>query len=141
MLNSDRNDELKRKLEANIQRVAKFPNPEFREKSFLLREFINLFHDAEIQAMLQESEMQVMGQGASKWVSVVSCYIHLGKRVEDYILANSVQWSNFRDTTGVAEVEMFTRPFTDPLKCITRVNLKGLGLESLNAHITYQDGE
>ncbi len=132
MLNSDRNDELKRKLEANIQRVAQFPNPEFREKSFLLREFINLFHNAEIQAMLQESEMQIMGQGASKWISVISCYIHLGKCVENYILANSVQWADFRDATGVIEVEMFTRPFTDPLKCITRVNLKGLGLEKLS---------
>lgn len=38
-----------------------------------------------LDAMLQESEMQVMEQGLLRWVGVISCYAHLVKRVEDEI--------------------------------------------------------
>lgn len=104
-----------------------FPTPEFWEKSALLKEFVNLFDDVAIQAMLLESEMQVMERGACRWIGAISCYGHLGKLVENDIRVNSENWAGFRDATGVIEVEMFTRPFTDPKKCITRVDLKALG--------------
>lgn len=127
MLNSDPNDGLKRQDSADKKRAATFPTLEVLEKSALLKEFVNLFHDAGIQAMLLESEMQVMEQGLLRWIGAITYYDHLGKRVEDYIQANSEQWAAFRDATGVIEVEIFTRPFTNPKKCLTRINLKGLG--------------
>ena len=92
----------------------------------MLEEFVNLFQDSGIKAMLLESEMEIMERGTFRWVSAIVCYDNLGKRVHEEIRANSNQWALFRDATGVIEVEMFTRPFADPKKCITRVDLKGL---------------
>ena len=127
MLNPDGNDAQKRQLKEDIQRAAIFPTLEFVEKSALLNEFVNLCQDTRIQAMLQESEMQVMEQGNLRWVSAISYYDHLGQWLENYIQDYAEHWANFRDATGVIEVEMFTRPFTDPQKCITRIDLKDLG--------------
>lgn len=127
MLNSDRNYGTRRFDGADRERSATFPTLEVLERSALLRAFVSLFHDAGIQGMLQESEMQIMEEGACRWVGAITYYYHLGKRVEDEIWANEKLWADFRDATGVIEVEMFTRPFTNPNKCITRVDLKGLG--------------
>lgn len=127
MLNSDQNHQPQHQLEVGIHRFNTFTASEVWERSALLHEFVGLFYDARIQAMLQESEMQVMEQGAFRWVSAISYYAHLGKLVEEYIQAHSNHWAGFRDATGVIEIEMFTRPFTDPLQCITRINLKTLG--------------
>lgn len=107
--------------------AATFPTPEFWEKSTLLKEFVNWFDDMAIQAILLESEMQVMERCTCRWIGAVSCYSRLGKLVEQHILINSKSWAGFRDVTGVMEVEIFTRPFTDPKKCITHVDLKALG--------------
>ena len=127
MLNSEYKNGLTCQLETDMQMVATFPTPEFWEKSALLKEFVNLFDAVAIQAMLLESEMQVMEQCACRWIAAISCYSDLGKLVEDYILLNSASWAGFRDVTGVMEVEIFTRPFTNPKKCITYVDLKALG--------------
>ncbi len=126
MLNANHDNELNHQLEASKNRYATFPLPEYWVKSALLKEFVNLFQDAEIQAMLLESQMQVMERGTFRWVSVIAYYDHLGKRVEDCIHENSKYWADFRDLTGVIEVEIFTCPFTDPKKCLTRVDLKVL---------------
>ncbi|MDF5726178.1 MAG: hypothetical protein PUP91_38220 [Rhizonema sp. PD37] len=95
-------------------------------KNFVLEEFVNLFQDSGVKAMLLESEMEILERDAFRWVSAIVCYDNLGKQVKDEIRANSKQWSIFRDATGVIEVEIFTRPFADPKKCITRVDLKDL---------------
>lgn len=110
-----------------MQMAATFPNPEFWEKSALIKEFVNSFDDVAIRAMLLESEMEVMERGACRWIGAISCYGHLGKLIENYILVNSENWAGFRDVTGVIEVEIFTRPFTEPRNCINRVDLKALG--------------
>ncbi|WP_017318286.1 hypothetical protein [Mastigocladopsis repens] len=121
MLNSDHNDRLKLQLKVGKQRAATLL------KQCVLEEFVYLFQDTGLQAMLLESEMEVMEQVAIRWVSVIVYYNDLGKRVKDEIQANSEQWTVFRDTTGVIEVEVFARPFTNPKKCMTRVDLKDLG--------------
>lgn len=121
MFNADHNDGLKHQLEAFTSHSS-----EFLQKSALLKGFVNLFQDAGIRVMLQESEMVAMEQGACRWIGVVSYYDHLGKRVEDYVQTHSEHLAGFRDATGVTEVEMFTLPFADPKKCITRVDLKVL---------------
>lgn len=121
MLNSDSNDRLKLQLKVGKKRAATLL------KQYVLEEFVSLFQNAKIQAMLLESEMEVMEQGFSRWVSVIVYYEHLGQQITDEIQANCEQWALFRDTTGIIEVEIFTCPFLDPKKCITRVDLKCLG--------------
>lgn len=120
MLNSDSNDRLKLQLKVAKKRAASLL------KQCVLEEFVSLFQNAKIQAMLLESEMEVMEQGPSRWVSVIVYYEHLGQEIKDEIQANSQQWAVFRDTTGIIEIEIFTCPFLDPKKCITRVDLKCL---------------
>jgi hypothetical protein len=114
MPNFNHSDERKQKIQTTLL------------KNFVLEEFVNLFQDSGVKAMLLESEMEIMERGAFRWVSAIVCYENVGKRVQEEIWLNSKQWAIFRDATGVIEVEMFTRPFTDPKKCITRVDLKGL---------------
>ena len=121
MLNSDSNDGLKLQLKVGKKRAGTLL------KQYVLEEFVNLFQNATIQAMLLESEMEVMEQGASRWASVIVYYERLGEQIKDEIQVNGEQWAVFRDTTGIIEVEIFTCPFIDPKKCITRVDLKCLG--------------
>lgn len=121
MLNSDSNDGLKLQLKVGKNRAATLL------KQYVLEEFASLFENAKIQAMLLESEMEVMEQGPSRWVSVIVYYEQLGEQIKDEIQANCQQWALFRDTTGIIEIEIFTCPFLDPKKCITRVDLKCLG--------------
>ncbi|KAB8317997.1 hypothetical protein SD81_022500 [Tolypothrix campylonemoides VB511288] len=121
MLNSDSNDRLKLQLKVGKKRATTLL------KQHVLEEFVSLFHNRKIQAMLLESEMEVMEQGFSRWVSVIVYYEQLGQQIKDEIHANCQQWAVFRDTTGIIEVEIFTSPFFDPKKCITRVDLKCLG--------------
>lgn len=121
MLNSDSNDRLKLQLKVGKKRTASLL------KQCVLEEFVSLFQNAKIQAMLLESEMEVMEQGLSRWLSVIVYYEFLGQQIKDEIQANCQQWAVFRDSTGIIEVEIFTCPFLDPKKCITRVDLKCLG--------------
>jgi hypothetical protein len=121
MLNSDSNDGLKLQFKVGKKRAATLL------KQYVLEEFASLFENAKIQAMLLESEMEVMEQGPSRWVSVIVYYEQLGEQIKDEIQANCQQWALFRDTTGIIEVEIFTCPFLDPKKCITRIDLKCLG--------------
>jgi hypothetical protein len=121
MLNSDSNDGLKLQLKVGKNRAATLL------KQYVLEEFASLFENAKIQAMLLESEMEVMEQGPSRWVSVIVYYEQLGEQIKDEIQANCQQWALFRDTTGIIEIEIFTCPFLDPKKCITRIDLKCLG--------------
>ncbi len=118
MLNSDSNDV---PLKVAKKRAATLL------KQYVLEEFVSLFQNVKIQAMLLESEMDVMQQGFSRWVSVIVYYERLGQQIKDEIQANCQQWAVFRDTTGVIEVEIFTSPFIDLNKCITCVDLKCLG--------------
>lgn len=117
----EENSRLQSQLKADKHRADTLP------KQFVLREFVNLFQDAGIGAMLLESQMQVMEQSAGRWVSAIVCYEHLGERVKDEIQAFSEQWTAFRDATGVTDVEIFTNPFTDPKKCLIRIDLRLLG--------------
>jgi hypothetical protein len=121
MLNSDSNDGLKLQFKVGKKRAATLL------KQYVLEEFASLFENAKIQAMLLESEMEVMEQGPSRWVSVIVYYEQLGEQIKDEIQANCQQWALFRDTTGIIEIEIFTCPFLDPKKCITRIDLKCLG--------------
>lgn len=121
MLNSDSDDGLKLQLKVGKNRAATLL------KQYVLEEFASLFENAKIQAMLLESEMEVMEQGPSRWVSVIVYYEQLGEQIKDEIQANCQQWALFRDTTGIIEIEIFTCPFLDPKKCITRIDLKCLG--------------
>ncbi|MBW4499780.1 MAG: hypothetical protein KME57_09475 [Scytonema hyalinum WJT4-NPBG1] len=121
MLNSDSDDGLKLQLKVGKNRAATLL------KQYVLEEFASLFENAKIQAMLLESEMEVMEQGRSRWVSVIVYYEQLGEQIKDEIQANCQQWALFRDTTGIIEIEIFTCPFLDPKKCITRIDLKCLG--------------
>ncbi len=121
MLNSDSNDGLKLQFKVGKKRAATLL------KQYVLEEFASLFENAKIQAMLLESEMEVMEQGRSRWVSVIVYYEQLGEQIKDEIQANCQQWALFRDTTGIIEIEIFTCPFLDPKKCITRIDLKCLG--------------
>jgi hypothetical protein len=121
MLNSDSNDGLKLQFKVGKKRAATLL------KQYVLEEFASLFENAKIQAMLLESEMEVMEQGFSRWVSVIVYYEQLGEQIKDEIQANCQQWALFRDTTGIIEIEIFTCPFLDPKKCITRIDLKCLG--------------
>lgn len=121
MLNSDSDDGLKLQLKVGKKTAATLL------KQYVLEEFASLFENAKIQAMLLESEMEVMEQGPSRWVSVIVYYEQLGEQIKDEIQANCQQWALFRDTTGIIEIEIFTCPFLDPKKCITRIDLKCLG--------------
>jgi len=121
MLNSDSDDGLKLQFKVGKNRAATLL------KQYVLEEFASLFENAKIQAMLLESEMEVMEQGPSRWVSVIVYYEQLGEQIKDEIQANCQQWALFRDTTGIIEIEIFTCPFLDPKKCITRIDLKCLG--------------
>jgi hypothetical protein len=121
MPNSDHNDVLKLQLKVGKHREVTVL------KQSVLEEFVNLFQHTGIQAMLLESEMEVMEQSSIRWVSVIVYYNDLGRRIKHEIQTNFEQWAAFRDTTGVIEVELFTRPFTDAIKCMTRIDLKGLG--------------
>lgn len=77
--------------------------------------------------MLQESELQVMEQGYLRWVSAISCYGYLGTQIKDNIKADFQDWVIFRDVTGILEIEIFTRPFTNPQEDIIRIYLQDLG--------------
>ena len=127
MSKSDRYRKLQYQLNAEIQKNSTFQTSEILPRSALLREFVNFFNDVAIQAMLQESELQVMEQGDLRWVSAISCYGHLGTQIKDNIKADFQSWVIFRDVTGVVEIEIFTRPFTNPQEDITRVYLQDLG--------------
>lgn len=127
MFNSDRHRELQHQSKVEIQKNSTFQTSEILPRSVLLKEFVNFFNDVRIQAMLQESELQVMEQGHLRWISAISCYGHLETQIKDNIQANSQPWVIFRDATGVLEIEIFTLPFTNPKKCITRVYLQNLG--------------
>lgn len=123
MFNSDHYHKLQYQLKAEIQKNSTFQTSEVLPRSVLVREFVNFFNDVTIQVMLQESELQVMDQADWRWISAISCYGHLGKQIKDNITANFQDWVIFRDATGVLEIEIFTRPFINPKKDITRVYL------------------
>lgn len=127
MFNSNHYRKLEYQLKAEIQKNSTFQTSEILPISALLREFVNFFKDVAIQAMLQESELQVMEQGYLRWVSAISCYAHLGTQIKDNIKADFQDWVIFRDVTGVLEIEIFTRPFTNPHEDIIRIYLQDLG--------------
>lgn len=71
--------------------------------------------------------LQVMEQGHLRWVSAISCYAHLVRQIKDNIQVDFQDWVIFLDVTGVLKIEIFTRPFINPKKDITRVYLQDLG--------------
>ena len=127
MFNSEYCRKLQYQLKAEIQKDSISQTSEILPRNVLLREFVNFFNDVTIQSMLQESELQVMDQTDWRWISAISCYAYLGKQIKDNIQANFQDWVIFRDVTGVLEIEIFTRPFINPKKDITRVYLQDLG--------------
>jgi len=112
---------------ADTQRSPQYPLPRVWEISALLKEFINMYQNACVQAMLQEGEMQVIEQSSRRYISVISYYEHLGKLMVEFIFINCQQWVRFRDSTGVTGIEICTLPFTEPLQSITSIDLKHLG--------------
>lgn len=127
MFNSDHYRKLQYQLKAENQKNSTFKSSKILPRSVLLKEFVNFFSDVTIQAMLQESDLQVIEQGHLRWVSAISCYAHLRTQIKDNIKADSQYWVIFRDVIGVLEIEIFTRPFTNPKEDITRVSLQDLG--------------
>lgn len=127
MFNSEQYHNSPHQLKAEIYNNSTSQTSKILPRSVLLKEFVNLFNDARIQAILQESELQVMEYSQLRWISAISSYAHLGRQIKDNIQVDFQNWVIFRDATGVLELEIFTRPFINPKKDITRVYLQDLG--------------
>lgn len=121
MFNAEKNERYRRQVERSNRRTTTLV------KQFVLENYVKLLCDPSLQAILLESEMDVMERGELKWISIIIYYPYVAKKIQAEIFANFEQWVVFRDFTGVSEVEIFTRPFTDPEQCLIRVDLKSLG--------------